>query len=189
MTWPYFRIASPSGIAARAILCPAGISRLVISETDPLSDNPAASGRLATATLSLSRRRRAKSSKCSGMPVFYLIKPDPERHNDELMSRERSQDQWIQSAVLQFEPPLILYAARILGDIDRARDVVQETFLRLCGQIRAACKVAAAAHNLDLIVAERAPETSREMTRLSADQLRLLLSTSEVLYANHQIDL
>src|SRR5882762_72380 len=45
-------------------------------------------------------------------------------------------EQWIQSAVLQFEAPLTLYAARILGDIDRARDVVQETFLRLCRQER-----------------------------------------------------
>ena len=53
------------------------------------------------------------------------------------MSREMSQDQWIQSAVVQYEGPLILYAARILGDIDRARDVVQETFLRLCGQEQA----------------------------------------------------
>jgi RNA polymerase sigma-70 factor (ECF subfamily) len=50
------------------------------------------------------------------------------------MGRQLPQDQWIQSAVLRFEAPLILYAARILGDADRARDVVQETFLRLCGQ-------------------------------------------------------
>jgi RNA polymerase sigma factor (sigma-70 family) len=52
------------------------------------------------------------------------------------MSREMSHDQWVQSAVVRFEGPLILYAARILGDPDRARDVVQETFLRLCGQDR-----------------------------------------------------
>jgi RNA polymerase sigma factor (sigma-70 family) len=50
------------------------------------------------------------------------------------MSGKLPQDQWIQSAVLQYEAPLITYAARILGDPDRARDVVQETFLRLCGQ-------------------------------------------------------
>lgn len=50
------------------------------------------------------------------------------------MPRELPQDQWVQSAVLQYEAPLIVYAARILGDSDRARDVVQETFLRLCGQ-------------------------------------------------------
>src|SRR3954468_10914191 len=50
------------------------------------------------------------------------------------MGRELSHDQWVASAVLQFEAPLILYAARIVGDSERARDVVQETFLRLCGQ-------------------------------------------------------
>src|SRR5262245_32334897 len=52
------------------------------------------------------------------------------------MPRELPQDQWVQSAVLQYEAPLIVYAARILGDSDRARDVVQETFLRLCRQDR-----------------------------------------------------
>src|SRR5258706_41671 len=134
MTWPYLRMASPWAMAAAAILWPAGISRSVMREMEPLRESPAARGRLATATLSLSRRRRAKSSKRSGIGVFYLIKRSAERHNDELMSRELSQDQWIASAVVEFEGPLIVYAARILGDMDRARDVVQETFLRLCGQ-------------------------------------------------------
>src|SRR5712671_6390206 len=134
MTWPYLRMASPWAIAAMAILWPAGISRSVMREMEPLRESPADRGRLATATLSESRRRRAKSSKRSGIGVFYLIKRPAGRHNDELMSRETSQDQWIASAVVEFEGPLIVYAARILGDMDRARDVVQETFLRLCGQ-------------------------------------------------------
>ncbi len=34
----------------------------------------------------------------------------------------------------QYEGPLTRYAARITGDVELARDVVQETFLRLCGQ-------------------------------------------------------
>src|SRR5438477_11827202 len=39
---------------------------------------------------------------------------------------------WICQAVDRFEGPLTLYAARLLGgDVDRARDVVQDTFLRL----------------------------------------------------------
>ena len=40
--------------------------------------------------------------------------------------------QWIRQAVDRFEGPLTLYAARLLGgDVERARDVVQDTFLRL----------------------------------------------------------
>ena len=41
---------------------------------------------------------------------------------------------WVRSAVERFEGPLTLYAARLLGDPEAARDVVQETFLRLCSQ-------------------------------------------------------
>jgi RNA polymerase sigma-70 factor (ECF subfamily) len=40
--------------------------------------------------------------------------------------------QWIASALSLYEGPLLRYACRLVGDIDRARDVVQDTFLRLC---------------------------------------------------------
>jgi RNA polymerase sigma factor (sigma-70 family) len=39
---------------------------------------------------------------------------------------------WIVSALSLYEGPLLRYASRLLGDVDRARDVVQDTFLRLC---------------------------------------------------------
>jgi RNA polymerase sigma-70 factor (ECF subfamily) len=41
-------------------------------------------------------------------------------------------DDWLNSLVARYEGPLILYAQRLLGELPRARDVVQETFLRLC---------------------------------------------------------
>jgi len=46
---------------------------------------------------------------------------------------------WIAVAVARYEGPLILYAQRVLGESDlaRARDVVQETFLKLCRATRA----------------------------------------------------
>jgi RNA polymerase sigma-70 factor (ECF subfamily) len=44
------------------------------------------------------------------------------------------QRHWVLDAVDRFEGPLTLYAARLLGDSDRARDVVQDTFLKLCKQ-------------------------------------------------------
>jgi RNA polymerase sigma-70 factor (ECF subfamily) len=43
---------------------------------------------------------------------------------------------WISGCVAQWEKPLIAYARRLLGSDDAARDMVQETFLRLCRQPR-----------------------------------------------------
>jgi RNA polymerase sigma-70 factor (ECF subfamily) len=48
---------------------------------------------------------------------------------------QQQQPDWIGAAVARFQRPLIGYAARLLdGDLDAARDVVQEAFLRLCEQ-------------------------------------------------------
>ncbi len=44
---------------------------------------------------------------------------------------------WVREAVARFEGPLLLYARRLLTDAESARDVVQDVFLRLCGQSRA----------------------------------------------------
>ncbi len=38
---------------------------------------------------------------------------------------------WLQEVMDEHEGPLLRYAERILGDADRGRDVVQETFMRL----------------------------------------------------------
>jgi len=40
--------------------------------------------------------------------------------------------EWVRAAVEQYEGPLIRYALRISGDFETARDVVQDTFLKLC---------------------------------------------------------
>src|SRR5688500_16048837 len=39
---------------------------------------------------------------------------------------------WVADALEIHERPLIRYAKWLLGDLESARDVVQETFLRLC---------------------------------------------------------
>ena len=41
---------------------------------------------------------------------------------------------WIKAALREHEGPLMRYATQITGDLDRARDVVQDTFLRLCAE-------------------------------------------------------
>jgi RNA polymerase sigma factor (sigma-70 family) len=43
-------------------------------------------------------------------------------------------EKFIEQAMAEFESPLIGYASTILNDLDRARDVVQDTFTRLCQQ-------------------------------------------------------
>ena len=42
--------------------------------------------------------------------------------------------QWVRDAVTRYERQLTQYAAHITGDPERARDVVQDAFLRLCDQ-------------------------------------------------------
>lgn len=47
------------------------------------------------------------------------------------MASEASRDQWLAKALDAFELALVRYTRRILGDEERARDVVQDTFLKL----------------------------------------------------------
>lgn len=48
------------------------------------------------------------------------------------MSRTAEGRAWVDAALARYERPLIRYALAITGDLERARDVVQDTFLRLC---------------------------------------------------------
>jgi RNA polymerase sigma-70 factor (ECF subfamily) len=41
---------------------------------------------------------------------------------------------WIREQLDRYEGPLIRYAHRFTGDLERARDVVQDTFCKLCQQ-------------------------------------------------------
>lgn len=43
-------------------------------------------------------------------------------------------EQFVEQAMAEYESPLLGYATTILHDLDRARDVVQDTFIRLCQQ-------------------------------------------------------
>jgi RNA polymerase sigma-70 factor (ECF subfamily) len=80
---------------------------------------------------------------------------------------------WIDAAVGRFERPLTLYASRLIGDADRARDVVQDTFLKLCAQDRAAVEPHLAEW-LFTVCRNRALDVLRKegpMTQLSDEQL------------------
>lgn len=45
-------------------------------------------------------------------------------------------DDWIRQAVEQHSSALTLYATHLVGSLDRARDAVQDTFIKLCKQPR-----------------------------------------------------
>jgi RNA polymerase sigma-70 factor (ECF subfamily) len=53
-------------------------------------------------------------------------------------SKAKMKAAWVQSALERFQRPLLQYAFSILHDPDRARDTVQETFMRLHTQDQAA---------------------------------------------------
>jgi RNA polymerase sigma factor (sigma-70 family) len=54
-----------------------------------------------------------------------------------MMSRdETSQAEWLREVMDRHAGPLARYAASILGDPERARDVVQDTLARLCAEER-----------------------------------------------------
>jgi RNA polymerase sigma-70 factor (ECF subfamily) len=85
---------------------------------------------------------------------------------------------WVRSALSRFEGPLLVYAARILGDAEGARDVVQETFLRLCVQERTAIEPRLAEW-LFTVCRNRALDVlrkERRMTHLSDEQVQHCLS-------------
>ncbi len=44
---------------------------------------------------------------------------------------------WVQRTLDRYERPLTRYAARITGDVETARDVVQDVFLKLCADTKA----------------------------------------------------
>ena len=52
------------------------------------------------------------------------------------MSEQADPGEWIREALSRYEGPLLSYATRLVKDLDRARDVVQDTFIRLCKQDR-----------------------------------------------------
>lgn len=45
---------------------------------------------------------------------------------------DRKLDDWLRSAIKKHEHGLVRYAQQFVGDIERARDVVQDTFMKLC---------------------------------------------------------
>jgi len=78
-----------------------------------------------------------------------------------------SQLEWMQTVIARYESPLIRYAAKLTGNSDRARDVVQDTFLRLCGEERDKVE-GHVAEWLFTVCRNRAVDVQRKESRMSS---------------------
>ena len=75
--------------------------------------------------------------------------------------------EWVREAFLRFEGPLTLYAAKLLGGVDRARDVTQDAFVKLCAQDRQALE-GRLAEWLFTVARHRALDVLRKEGRLAS---------------------
>lgn len=75
--------------------------------------------------------------------------------------------EWLRSVIERFESPLIRYAASLTGNAECARDAVQDTFVRLCGQ-DAAKLHGRLAQWLFTVCRNRALDLRRKESRLTA---------------------
>jgi RNA polymerase sigma-70 factor (ECF subfamily) len=66
------------------------------------------------------------------MDIFDSKTPDTD--STETAPAELSGAEFARSALVEYERPLTRYAAHLVGDRERAREVVQDTFLKLCTQ-------------------------------------------------------
>lgn len=63
-----------------------------------------------------------------------VVPTSPEPDGGQRSSPRQTREQFIEQAMNAYETSLIGYASTILNDIERAREVVQDTFVRLCQQ-------------------------------------------------------
>ena len=63
-----------------------------------------------------------------------MLTADPQSHRT--AAKASAQETWVTALLAEHEGALVRYAQRLTGDLETARDVVQETFLKLCRQGR-----------------------------------------------------
>ena len=80
-----------------------------------------------------------------------------------------SDRQWVREVLAKHEGPLLSFAVRITGDVESARDVVQETFLALCKQRRGDVE-ARVAEWLYSVARNEAMDVLRKDGRMCADK-------------------
>lgn len=88
-------------------------------------------------------------------------------------------EQWLSGLLERYEAPLVRYAARLTGDAERARDVVQDVFIRLCAQ-DAASLDGRVAEWLYTVCRNRAIDVRRRELRMSPTAAAVVVESREV---------
>lgn len=65
-------------------------------------------------------------------PVINIVSRPLVESDEHPVTQPEQHILWIRTTVDRYEQRLTLYTAKILGDLEGARDVVQDTFLKLC---------------------------------------------------------
>ncbi len=81
--------------------------------------------------------------------------------------RDSARQAWLRETLDQYERPLVRYAQRLTGNLETARDVVQDAFSRLCSQDRADVD-GHVAEWLFTVCRRRALDVRRKENRMSA---------------------
>jgi RNA polymerase sigma-70 factor (ECF subfamily) len=85
---------------------------------------------------------------------------------------DMAEQDWVRAAVARHEGPLLAYVARLTGDAERSRDIVQDAFAKLCQQSPAELDGRLAAW-LYAVARNRAVDLARKETRMTALTLEL----------------
>ncbi len=99
---------------------------------------------------------------------------------EEIVERQKRGSQWIEDALRRYEKPLIRRALRVTGDIELARDIVQDAFLRLCNADREKVEQKAVSW-LYTVVRNRAIDVMKKENRMNRfDDARVIPDTESL---------
>jgi RNA polymerase sigma-70 factor (ECF subfamily) len=119
-------------------------------------------------------------------PEPRVSSPDmtPDGEPDMMETRE----QFVERALAEYESPLVGYAYGFVKDIERARDIVQDTFIRLCQQDVAKVRDGLKTW-LFTVCRNRALDVLRKDSRLTAmDEKKLLAREGSEMVPDRALD-
>ncbi|WP_193210958.1 RNA polymerase sigma factor [Luteolibacter marinus] len=99
-----------------------------------------------------------------------------------------TREQFVERALAEYESPLVGYAYGFVNDVERARDIVQDTFIRLCQQDVAKVRDGLKSW-LFTVCRNRALDILRKESRLTTlDEKKLLARESDDVVPDQALD-